>query len=100
MGVAEKILHQGQSLLLSSLALPFFSLAGSGREAGGVSRSDAVTSIPQARGVTPAQVRIAWTLSRGPHVLAIPGTSDPNHLAENVAAGALHLSAQELAALD
>lgn len=36
-----------------------------------------------------AQVRIAWTLSRGPHVLAIPGTSDAEHLAENLRAGEL-----------
>jgi pyridoxine 4-dehydrogenase len=49
--------------------------------------------------VTPAQVRLAWTLHQGSHVLAIPGTGNPEHLAENVAAGALRLSAQELAEL-
>jgi aryl-alcohol dehydrogenase-like predicted oxidoreductase len=32
-------------------------------------------------------------------VLAIPGTSSLAHLAENVAAGALHLSEEELALL-
>ena len=56
--------------------------------------------IARARGVTPAQVRIAWTLSRGPHVLAIPGTSDPEHLEENVAAGALRLTEEHLVSLD
>jgi aryl-alcohol dehydrogenase-like predicted oxidoreductase len=45
-------------------------------------------------------VRIAWTLNRGPHVLAIPGTGNPAHLVENVAAGALRLSADELASLE
>ena len=79
--------------------VPFFSLAGEAREAGGVSSSDPVTAIARAHGATPAQVRIAWTLSRGPHVLAIPGTSNPNHLAENVAAGTLRLSVEELATL-
>ena len=44
--------------------VPFFSLAGEGREAGGVRGSDAVTAICRAHGATPAQVRIAWTLSR------------------------------------
>ena len=52
-----------------------------------------------AHGATPAQVRLAWTLHQGPHVLAIPGTGNPEHLVENVAAGALKLSADELARL-
>jgi aryl-alcohol dehydrogenase-like predicted oxidoreductase len=45
-------------------------------------------------------VRLAWTLGQGPHVLAIPGTGDPDHLAENVAAGALRLTDEEMARLD
>jgi pyridoxine 4-dehydrogenase len=56
--------------------------------------------VARAHGATPAQVRIAWTLHRGPHVLAIPGTGNPDHLAENIAAGTLRLSAEELASLD
>jgi aryl-alcohol dehydrogenase-like predicted oxidoreductase len=79
--------------------VPFFAVAGNGREAGGVARNAAVDAIARARGVSPAQVRIAWTLSRGPHVLAIPGTGDPGHLVENLAAGALDLSPEELAGL-
>ena len=35
-----------------------------------------------------------------PHVLAIPGTGDPGHLVENVAAGALRLTDEELRRLD
>lgn len=61
---------------------------------------DVVAAIAAAHDATPAQVRLAWTLHQGPHVLAIPGTGDPVHLAENVAAGALRLDADELAALD
>jgi aryl-alcohol dehydrogenase-like predicted oxidoreductase len=80
--------------------VPFFAIAGAGREAGGVADSDAVLAITRARGVTPAQVRLAWTLRRGPHVLAIPGTGNPDHLINNVAAGALRLSAEELASLE
>jgi pyridoxine 4-dehydrogenase len=34
-------------------------------------------------------VRIAWTLRRGPHVLAIPGTGNTAHLTENMRTGAL-----------
>lgn len=72
--------------------VPFFALAATGREAGGVIDNDAVLAMARAHDVTPAQVRIAWTLSRGPHVLAIPGTGNPDHLAENIAAGAIRLS--------
>jgi pyridoxine 4-dehydrogenase len=79
--------------------VPFFTVVGAGREAGGVADSDAVLAIARAHDATPAQVRLAWTLRRGPHVLAIPGTGNPDHLLDNLAAGALHLSEDELAAL-
>jgi aryl-alcohol dehydrogenase-like predicted oxidoreductase len=69
--------------------VPFFALAGTGRERGGVLANDAVTAFAHAHGVSPAQVRIAWTLSRGPHVLAIPGTGSMAHLTENMRTGAL-----------
>ena len=35
---------------------------------------------------TPAQLALAWVLSRGAHVLAIPGTTNANHLKDNWAA--------------
>lgn len=57
-------------------------------------------AVSRAHGASPAQVRLAWTLQRGPHVLAIPGTGDPDHLEANAAAGALRLTADDLAALD
>jgi pyridoxine 4-dehydrogenase len=40
---------------------------------------------------TPLQVALAWLLRRSPVMLPIPGTSNPEHLQENVAAAALHL---------
>jgi aryl-alcohol dehydrogenase-like predicted oxidoreductase len=81
--------------------VPFFAIAGTGREAGvGAAESAEVLEVARAHGATPAQVRLAWTLHRGPHVLAIPGTGNPEHLTENVAAGALRFSADELARLD
>jgi pyridoxine 4-dehydrogenase len=80
--------------------VPFFALTGSGREAGGVADNRIVDEIAAAHSATPAQVRSAWTLSQGAHVLAIPGTSNLDHLAQNIAAGSLRLSSQELAALE
>ncbi|MFJ8083042.1 oxidoreductase [Streptomyces sp. NPDC096205] len=81
--------------------VPFYAIAASGRQAG-ASDSDhqEVRVVARAHGVGPAQIRIAWTLHRGPHVLAIPGTGDPDHLTANVAAGALRLTDDELALLD
>ena len=80
--------------------VPFFALAGPSRESGETpAPSRAVLDVAAAHGATPQQVRLAWTLHQGPHVLAIPGTGDPTHLEENVAAGALRLSDDELAVL-
>ncbi|MEU3467504.1 oxidoreductase [Streptomyces sp. NPDC006687] len=81
--------------------VPFYSIAASGRE-GGTSGSESaeLLDVARAHGASPAQVRLAWTLHRGPHVLAIPGTGNPAHLDANVAAGALRLSEDELARLD
>jgi aryl-alcohol dehydrogenase-like predicted oxidoreductase len=80
--------------------VPFYAVAGEAGEQGATAaHDDAVLSVSRAHGASPAQVRIAWTLHQGPHVLAIPGTGDPGHLVENVAAGALRLTAEELARL-
>ncbi|MGW3603872.1 aldo/keto reductase [Micromonospora sp. NPDC005161] len=80
--------------------VPFFALAGTGREAGAsAEQGEAVDAVARAHGVTPHQVRLAWTLHQGPHVLAIPGTGDPAHLTANVAAAALHLTPEDLALL-
>lgn len=81
--------------------VPFFAIAGRGRE-DGVTVADPtnVESIARAHGATTAQIRLAWTLHQGPHVLAIPGTGNLGHLQENVAAAAIPLTADELARLD
>ncbi|WP_300614847.1 aldo/keto reductase [Dokdonella sp.] len=50
--------------------------------------------------VTPAQLALAWVLSRGEHVVPIPGTRRIAALEENVGALDVVLAAEELAALD
>ncbi|MDV9194695.1 aldo/keto reductase [Streptomyces sp. Wh19] len=80
--------------------VPFYSIAGTGREAGATTDDNSrVHAFARAHGVSAAQIRLAWTLRRGPHVLAIPGTGNPDHLTQNVAAGALRLSEDELTVL-
>jgi aryl-alcohol dehydrogenase-like predicted oxidoreductase len=80
--------------------VPFFAIAGERKSAGGgADPTDPVLAVARALDATPAQVRLAWTLHQGPHVLAIPGTSDPAHLTDNIAAAALRLSPDDLTAL-
>jgi len=61
---------------------------------------DAVRFVAERRGVTPAQIALAWVLSRGEHVLAIPGTQRQNYLEQNHAAEEIVLTAEDLAELD
>jgi pyridoxine 4-dehydrogenase len=80
--------------------VPFFAIAGRGGGGGATGReADAVLAVARAHDASPAQVRLAFTLQRGPNVLAIPGTGDPAHLADNVAAAALRLTPEELTRL-
>ena len=80
--------------------IPFFAIATANREAGGTIDPPELLTVAKTHDATPAQIRLAWTLSRGPHVLVIPGTGDPAHLAENMAAADLHLTADDLLVLD
>ncbi|WP_030257260.1 aldo/keto reductase [Streptomyces violens] len=80
--------------------VPFFVIAGAGREAGAsADDSEAVRAAARAHGTSTAQIRLAWTLQQGSHVLAIPGTGNPDHLVENVAAGTIQLAGEEMARL-
>ncbi|GAA2294624.1 aldo/keto reductase [Streptomyces hawaiiensis] len=77
--------------------VPFYAVAGEAAEQGATTAHDEdVRAVARAHGASPAQIRIAWTLHQGPHVLAIPGTGNPDHLTENVAAGAIRLTDEEL----
>ncbi|MFI9787672.1 aldo/keto reductase [Kitasatospora sp. NPDC051984] len=81
--------------------VPFFTIAGARQESGPAAEEhEEVRAVARAHGVSVAQVRLAWTLQQGPHVLAIPGTGDPDHLTENMASGALQLSADQLELLN
>ena len=80
--------------------VPFFPLGGAfpGRpRAGEVAE---VRAVADELGVTPGQAALAWLLAGYDQTLLIPGTSNPAHLAENLAAGAIELPAAALAALD
>ena len=52
------------------------------------------------KGVTPAQLALAWVLRQGPDVVPIPGTKRVGYLEENVAAVDVELTADDLRRLD
>jgi aryl-alcohol dehydrogenase-like predicted oxidoreductase len=80
--------------------VPFFAIAGAEREGGpAVGHTKAVETLAATHSATPAQIRLAWTLHQGDHVLAIPGTGNPAHLEENIAAASLKLSTEDLSTL-
>ena len=62
--------------------------------------ASAVRELAARRGLTAGQVALAWLLHKGPDVVPIPGTKRRSYLEENVAAAAVALSADEMAALD
>ena len=55
--------------------------------------------IAEAHNATPRQIALAF-LVRHPRVFAIPKASNPQHTAENAAAGDLVLSEEEIASID
>jgi aryl-alcohol dehydrogenase-like predicted oxidoreductase len=59
-----------------------------------------VVAVAEEIGRTPAQVALAWLVARYPHTLLIPGTADPVHLGENIAAGNVSLPPEAVARLD
>ncbi|PSR18191.1 aldo/keto reductase [filamentous cyanobacterium CCP3] len=61
---------------------------------------DQVKAIAQEKGVTPAQLALAWLLAQGDDIVPIPGTKRRQYLDENVAAVDLSLSTTDLERLD
>jgi pyridoxine 4-dehydrogenase len=57
-------------------------------------------AVAQRHGASRQQVVLAWLLGRSPAMLPIPGTGSVAHLEENVAAAGLHLTPEDLAALN
>ncbi len=59
-----------------------------------------VRELAAEQGCTPAQLALAWVLSRGDDVVPIPGTKRRTYLEQNAAASDVTLSDDELARLD
>jgi aryl-alcohol dehydrogenase-like predicted oxidoreductase len=57
----------------------------------------ALASLAHERGVTPAQLALAWVLSKGHSIVPVVGARTPKQLTESLDALAIHLSADEIA---
>ena len=80
--------------------VPFFPLGSAFAAMPKVTDNPTVVAIAAELGVTAAQVGLAWQLAHYDKTLLIPGTANPAHLAENIAAGDVKLPAASLAAID
>jgi len=57
-------------------------------------------AVASTRGCTPAQLALAWVLAQGDDIVPIPGTKRRRWLEEDVAALAVELTAEEMAAIE
>jgi aryl-alcohol dehydrogenase-like predicted oxidoreductase len=61
---------------------------------------DLLGRIAAAKGVTPAQLALAWVLAQKPWIVPIPGTTKLHRLEENLGGADVTLSAQDLREID
>jgi aryl-alcohol dehydrogenase-like predicted oxidoreductase len=57
--------------------------------------TERVRELADEKGVTPAQLALAWVLARGEQIVPIPGTKRRSYLEDNLAAAEIELSAEE-----
>ncbi len=57
---------------------------------------DQLQTLADEAGCTAAQLGLAWLLAQSDHILPIPGTTHPQHLADNIAAADLNIAADVL----
>jgi aryl-alcohol dehydrogenase-like predicted oxidoreductase len=65
-----------------------------------LARVGELRTIAEAHGITVGQLALAWLLTRGEHVVPIPGSRSPARIAENAAATEVKLTDADLATLD
>jgi len=58
-----------------------------------------IKAIATGKGITPGQLALAWVLAQGDAIVPIPGTKRRKYLEENVAAGSVTITADEMAAI-
>jgi aryl-alcohol dehydrogenase-like predicted oxidoreductase len=59
-----------------------------------------VAEIAEEKGITPAQLALAWVLAQGEHIVPIPGTKRRSYLEQNAAAVDVELTDEDLRKID
>ncbi len=59
-----------------------------------------IADITGKHGVKPNQIALAWLLHRAGNIILIPGTTTIAHVEENIKAGEIQLTEDEITALD
>jgi aryl-alcohol dehydrogenase-like predicted oxidoreductase len=59
-----------------------------------------VAEIAEEKGITPAQLALAWVLAQGDDIVPIPGTKRRKYLEENAAAAEVELTGDDLQRID
>lgn len=61
---------------------------------------DSLKEIADKKGITTAQLCIAWVCSLGPNIIPLQGSSNKNRTLENIAGGDVQLSAEDISAVE
>jgi aryl-alcohol dehydrogenase-like predicted oxidoreductase len=59
-----------------------------------------IGDIAREKGITPAQLALAWVLAQGEDIVPIPGTKRRKYLEENIAGTDVELTAEDLSRID
>ena len=62
--------------------------------------ADELGEIARAKGVTPAQLAIAWVLAQGENIIALVGTKSRDHLVDDLDATGIELTQDDFGAMD
>ena len=57
---------------------------------------EVLNAFGRTRGITPAQVALAWLMNKRPFIVPIPGTTKLSHLEENLRAADIRFTAEEM----
>ena len=90
----------GQVDLAQNDARRLFPRFDAGNLQANLSLAQRLEQIGSRRGASAAQIALAWVLSRGDDVVAIPGTRHRERVEENVGAAAFTLTTEDLAELE
>ena len=61
---------------------------------------EVLNAFGRTRGITPAQVALAWLLNKKPFIVPIPGTTKLSHLEENLRASDIRFAAETVKELE